>query len=66
MSPQIAGKASYRINESVKIIDRYEEGKRPYIMPKDAPVVNYDEYQRKNPPPTTYTRAFSGMDRELY
>lgn len=35
-------------------------------MPKDAPVVNYDEYQKKNPPPTTYSRAFNGMDRELY
>lgn len=61
MSPQIAGKSSYRINDSVKIIDRYEEGKKPYIMPKDAPVVNYDGYQKN--PPTTYSRAFSGLDR---
>lgn len=39
-------------------------------MPKDAPVVNYNNYDsqyiRKNPPTTTYTRAFNNMNKEIY
>lgn len=68
-SPNIAGKSSVKIHSVNKTVDRYEEVKRPYILPKDAPVVNYDAYQpisSRNQQSTSYTRAFSGADRELY
>lgn len=68
-TPGIAGKSSDKIHSVNRTVDRYENIKRktPFILPKDAPIVNYDTYHdngNRNKQMTSYTRAFdNGPDK---
>ena len=72
-SPSVAGKSSVKIHSVNKTVDRYEDvkGNRPFMLYKEAPVVNYDGYQgrtsgNQQQQSTSYSRAFSGADKYLY